>query len=524
MWWPSPDTGVVEFPGADVGVATFPGADTGIAVFPTPPIFTMPLDASVASAGTASADLVTTPVYPMDVVGVGTAGVAVSSTVSFDAAASGRGTAVARFAEIIEADVVGSGAASAVVTPSLTVDADASGAGTAAVSVTPAVAIAAAVEGVGTAGVGAWPSAAVAGAVVSSGTAGVDVTAHASFSPSGMNKSGTQTITTNTWTPVTGWSIRSGYPDTVIVSNGVEVPDGVEVDIVGQLTYSYQDSFSGNGMRIRVMAGATQIGETAGTPANSAVATLAPFRWKNETGAPQLVTVQGFSTSSSFGRNVINGGVGSFITLTPVVQLIERASDAFDGDGSLSANWATTGGGTLVRANGRLDGTNTPSVPLSYAWWHEPMPSDTQQVECVVRWDGRDPEHSACGLVVRADPFQDPVVNPGVQFGVQFSWTRGIMALYYEDYDATNGFVPVTGVAQYVNTSKFPEGAVVTLRAEGNLYTARVDGVIMLQGTVENSVIPFSRRYVGATIQNDELVSGGGGPPGRIDDFKAYTP
>lgn len=48
------------------------------------------------------------------------------------------------------------------------------------------------------------------------------------------------------------------------------------------------------------------------------------------------------------------------------------------------------------------------------------------------------------------------------------------------------------------------------------MHTARVNGVIMLQGAVENSVIPFSWRYVGTAIRNDELVSGGGGPLGRL--------
>ncbi len=151
------------------------------------------------------------------------------------------------------------------------------------------------------------------------------------------------------------------------------------------------------------------------------------------------------------------------------------------------------------------------------------MPSNTQVVRAVMRWDGYDPEHSACGLVVRANPFITPS-NPGTQYGVQFSWTRGIMALYYEDYDATNGYVPVTGTAQYVNTTKFPEGAIVELRAEGNLYTARMNGQIMLQGTVENGVIPFSNRHVGLTIQDDSAVTNGGGPPGRLDNFEAWTP
>ncbi|WP_343466338.1 hypothetical protein AAI421_14385 [Rhodococcus aetherivorans] len=350
-------------------------------------------------------------------------------------------------------------------------------------------------------------------------------TGPAKFLASGMNKSGNYTLpSTNTWHTIPTWVVRSGFPDTVITSNGIQVPDQAEISIAGQLTFGYQDSLSGNGMRMRVMAGSTQIGTTAATAGNGTVAALTPFTWKNETGATVLVTVQGYTTSASFSRNVVQGGVNSYLEMTPVVPVVLRASDNFDRpDGPLGSNWTTTGGGTLNIVNGHLNGVGTPSVPLSYAWWHQQMPSDTQVVRAVMRWDGYDPEHSACGLVVRANPYATPS-NPGTENGVQFSWTRGIMALYYEDYDATNGYVPVTGTAQYVSTSKFPEGAVVELRAEGNLYTARVNGTIMLQGTVENSVIPFSNHYVGLTIQDDSSVSGGGGPPGRLDDFEALTP
>lgn len=348
--------------------------------------------------------------------------------------------------------------------------------------------------------------------------------APAYFPSSGMDKSSNQTISINTWVPITSWAIRSGYPETVIVTNGIEVPNGVEVSISGQLTYNYQDSFSGNGMRMRVMAGANQIGSVGSTAGNGTVAALTPFTWKNETGSPQLVTVQGYSTSSSFGRNVIVGGVNSYLVLEYVAPLKLRASDDFNrANGPLGPNWITTGGGTLNIVDGHLNGVGTPSVPLSYAWWHEPMQSETQVVRAVMRWDGYDPEHSACGLVVRANPSGTPTA-PGREFGVQFSWTRGIMALYYEDFNAPNGFTPVTGVPSYVSTSKFPEGALVELTAAGNLYTASVNGVVMLQGTVADSIIPFSNDVVGLTIQDDSQVSGGGEPPGRLDDFQAFTP
>lgn len=197
--------------------------------------------------------------------------------------------------------------------------------------------------------------------------------------------------------------------------------------------------------------------------------------------------------------------------------LVVRAADDFDRpDGPLGPNWITRGGGTLRITNGHLDGRGTPSTPLSLAFWSEPMPSETQVMRCVVRWNGHDPEHSSIGPVVRA--------NPGVDTGVQFAFTESMMALYYEDSSSPNGFAPAAGTPQYASTSKFPEGAVVELRADGNRYTARVNGRIVLQGTVEADEIPFTNRYVGTVIQDDSRERGGGQPPAQLDDCRALTP
>lgn len=335
------------------------------------------------------------------------------------------------------------------------------------------------------------------------------------FASAGMNKSATQSLPTNSWTQITGWTARSDYPGTTITSNGIEVPAGVTVTIAGQLSWGAADTYSGNGMRMRVMAGGVELTSGA-TSGNSSVSAVAPVTWTNDTGSTRLVTVQGFTTSNFFSRNVVSAGANSHLTLTVITPLVLRASDNFDRpSGPLGPNWITTGGGTLDIVNGRLNGVGTPSVPLSYAYWHEPMPSDTQVVRAVLRWDGYNPQHSSAGLVVRA--------HPETHSGVEFAFTNSIMSLYYVDLSAPNGFTPATGTPQYVTTSKFPEGSIVELRAEGNLYTARVNGSIVLQGTVGNDKVPFSNRYVGAIIQDDSQVSGGGQPPGRLDDWEAYT-
>lgn len=330
-----------------------------------------------------------------------------------------------------------------------------------------------------------------------------------------INKSGTQSLpSSNVWHQVTGFVVDSGYPGTTLTSNGIGVSGFGQARLSAGVAWS---SVNGN-RQCRVKVNGAVV-------ATSAVSTGTPSisDFELELAGGDVVTLEAYTTTSFSAYRSI-AAAGTFLQINAVVPLVLRASDDFNRpNGALGSNWTTTGGGTLNIANGRINGVGTPSTPLSYAWWHEPMPSNTQVVRAVMRWDGYDPEHSACGLVVRANPFITPS-NPGTQYGVQFSWTRGIMALYYEDYDATNGYVPVTGTAQYVNTTKFPEGAIVELRAEGNLYTARMNGQIMLQGTVENGVIPFSNRHVGLTIQDDSAVTNGGGPPGRLDNFEAWTP
>ncbi|MCQ4136685.1 hypothetical protein NOT90_18740 [Rhodococcus rhodochrous] len=330
-----------------------------------------------------------------------------------------------------------------------------------------------------------------------------------------INKSGTQSLSTsNSWHQVTGFAADSGYPGTTLSSHSIVVAGFGTARLSAAVAWS---TANGNRQcRIKVNGNVVAVStSTTGTPSISNI--------EVELVAGDVVTLEAYTTTSFSAYRTI-AVAGTFLQINAVVPLVLRASDDFNRpNGSLGSNWTTTGGGTLNIANNHLNGVGTPSTPLSYAWWHEPMPSNTQVVRAVVRWDGMDPEHSACGVVVRANPSGTPTA-PGRQFGVQFSWTRSIMALYFEDYNAPNGFTPVTGVAQYVSTSKFPEGAVVELRAEGNLYTARMNGTIMLQGTVENGVIPFSNRYVGLTIQDDSAVANGGGPPGRLDDFEAWTP
>lgn len=56
-----------------------------------------------------------------------------------------------------------------------------------------------------------------------------------SWSPMGMDKSGTQSCPTS-YVPVTGWTARSGYPSTSIVSNALVADGPATVTVYGKIT------------------------------------------------------------------------------------------------------------------------------------------------------------------------------------------------------------------------------------------------------------------------------------------------
>lgn len=145
----------------------------------------------------------------------------------------------------------------------------------------------------------------------------LEVWSAVTFGPSGMNKSGTYTLpSTSAWHTVPTWVVRSGFPDTVIVNDGIEVPAGVEVNISGRVTFGYAASFSDT-MQMRVMAGAEVVG-TAVVANNGTSATLSPTQWVNDTGSTVLVTFQAYSSNQYFGRLDVAGGANTYLIVEPV--------------------------------------------------------------------------------------------------------------------------------------------------------------------------------------------------------------
>lgn len=132
-----------------------------------------------------------------------------------------------------------------------------------------------------------------------------------SYSAMGIDKNASaQTITISTWVTITGRVIRSGYPDTVITSDGILVPAGVTVALACQNTHGGSDADNAcrlyNATTAEVIA--TSAAATTATPGVSAPYTPT---------VDSVIVVQGFATSTLSNRDIIAAGAGTFLTATP---------------------------------------------------------------------------------------------------------------------------------------------------------------------------------------------------------------
>lgn len=136
------------------------------------------------------------------------------------------------------------------------------------------------------------------------------------FAPSGIDKNGNQTISINTWTRLTNWSVRSGFPDTVIVDDGIMVPAGLSVTVRGHVYFGGADGVFGGGLQGRIMVGATEV--SAGTAGgNSRDVPISPVSFTNDTGSPVHVTLEARTNSSLSNRTTIIGGSNTYLIVEP---------------------------------------------------------------------------------------------------------------------------------------------------------------------------------------------------------------
>lgn len=329
------------------------------------------------------------------------------------------------------------------------------------------------------------------------------------ITPRKMNKSGTQSLGSSTGNiKITGWARETSNPVTpteAIVNNELVVDGDGNITITASgFSFSSTSSMSG----LRLYRNGVQIETTT---------SLSTISWTGDVQAGDSFALYVAKTTTLSRTVNANGSLGYTVNPPPVLV----ASYDFTGTGPLDTTyWLPSGPGTLKVVNGELDGDDTPSVPLSFAWWKVPVPGTGDfKVTARIRWNGRSPEHSSTGIAVRGDPGNDVSGIPGSGNGIQFAFTANIESLYYEKTNQSPAFVSLTGVS-YNNTSKYPENALLEVEVRGTSYIAKVNGVIKQQGTT--TAIPTSRRMVGLLIQNDELEPGGGGPPGRLAEFRVY--
>lgn len=121
----------------------------------------------------------------------------------------------------------------------------------------------------------------------------------------GIDKVSNVSIATNTWTTLTGWSVRSGYPDTVITSDGILLPAGRNVTVFAQ----NQRSAANSGNRVRLWDAVTSTVLSTGT----ATGQYPNISYNFTPTADVIVQLQVIATSSLTG-NRSNVAAGTWMT------------------------------------------------------------------------------------------------------------------------------------------------------------------------------------------------------------------
>lgn len=320
----------------------------------------------------------------------------------------------------------------------------------------------------------------------------------------GMQKSGTQSLgSSGSITMLTNMSAQSGTNSANVISNQLKVNGDGNITVTGAVGYST----STGSLAARIYKNGVQV----------ATGTATSVTWTGDVVEGDLLDLRVYKTTA-LTRTVNSGSLAYTVNAAPV---LFASYDFPEGTGPLDTTyWTQTGPGVHTVTNNELNGDATPSMPQTFSWWNLPVPGTGKyKVQARIRWNGRSPEHSACGICVAADPGNDVSGIPGSGNGVQFSFTATIESLYYEKTNQTPAFVSLTGVS-YNTTAKYPEDALLEVEVDGTNYIARVNGTIKQQGST--TAIPTSRRRVGLVIQNDELEAGGGGPPGRLAGFRVW--
>lgn len=129
------------------------------------------------------------------------------------------------------------------------------------------------------------------------------------MSSMGMDKSGTQSLPTATWTKLTSFVVRSGYPSTVITSSALVM----NITGVGDIRFRGQFSSSFGTQQFRVVKNGVTV---LGSPANTGVTTTISAQ---SVVPGDTLELQGFS-DSGFAQTVSAGAAATFLEFNQTSQ------------------------------------------------------------------------------------------------------------------------------------------------------------------------------------------------------------
>lgn len=283
-------------------------------------------EAVVLAAGSGSLVVAAGPVARVDADGLG---ITVARPVSVTVRARGSGSGVFdvlgyETARGIPAAINTSGSGETVVLVSVANSAVSSGDGVLSVPVNVAAGVAASgsgssvvasIAGVSAAGSGAGATIVrVAPRVVAAGSgSGSTVVSASTFDSSGMNKSGSQALTsTNTWQRLTSFTVRAGYSGTKIVDDGILVPAGVVVNYTANVQFAAAPGPSATQYARLVN------GSSAGSPVSYSGYGTSPLVITGQfTGTGEIVRIEVMASTLGSSRGSVSAS-GTYLTLEKV--------------------------------------------------------------------------------------------------------------------------------------------------------------------------------------------------------------
>lgn len=123
----------------------------------------------------------------------------------------------------------------------------------------------------------------------------------------GVNKNGDQNgVPGGSYTVLTPWSVRSGYPDTVLSGNGIQPRPG---------TYNFSFTatwINGRQMRMQILKNGTQVGFVdSGTNVTTLTCTASSITANG-------TDVFTFTVNPTASRDILGGSTNTYATATPV--------------------------------------------------------------------------------------------------------------------------------------------------------------------------------------------------------------